>query len=375
LRVRPWGSLGYRDYRLLWLSGFFGALGEQSRRTVDLWLVYELSGGSPVQLGFLGLAQAAPVLIMSWFGGVLADLVDRRKLMLIGQVVRTTLAILLAVLAVSGVVQVWHIYAITAAMGIAQTTEQPARVSLIPAVVPRSHLLNAMTLQQAMRQASVLTGPTLAGVIIATSGVGVAYTIHAGLYVPAFITLLFIRTRPSAELGGLRSFKIGQTLDGMRFVLTTPFVAAMLVLDFCATVLTSWRVLMPIIAVEILGGDAKTLGILLAAPAVGRLIGSTGMLLAGGVQRQGLFVLTAIMSYGVSVMLFSLSRDLWLSLILMAFVGGTDGAGAIVRNTLIQLVVPDDRPGGSHRAGRVGRAISGGCIRGDVCVGGGVQGA
>ena len=134
---------------------------------------------------------------------------------------------------------------------------------------------------------------------------------------------------------------MGQTLDGIRFVLRSPFVAALLALDFLATVLTSWRVLMPIFAVDILGGDSRTLGILLAAPAVGRLVGSSGMLIAGNVRRQGLFVLAAIMSYGVSVMLFSLSRELWLSLVLMAFVGGTDGAGALVRNTLIQIVVPD----------------------------------
>ena len=326
---------------MLWMSGFFGALGEQSRRTIDLWVVYQLSGGSPIQLGVVGLAQAAPILLMGWFGGVLADLVDRRKLLMMGQAARIVLALLIAGLAIAEVLQVWHVYAITFGMGLAQSLEQPARVSLIPGIVPRSHLLNAMTLQQAMRQGSMLTGPPAAGIIIGIAGEGAAYLAHAALYGPAFILLLFIKSRPRADLGGLRSFRMGQTLDGIRFVLKSPFVAALLALDFLAAVLTSWRVLMPIFAVDILGGDSRTLGILLAAPAVGRLVGSSGMLIAGNVRRQGLFVLAAIMSYGVSVMLFSLSRELWLSLVLMAFVGGTDGAGALVRNTLIQIVVPD----------------------------------
>ena len=157
---------------MLWMSGFFGALGEQSRRTIDLWVVYKLSDGSPIQLGVVGLAQAAPILLMGWFGGVLADLVDRRKLLMMGQAARIVLALLIAGLAIAEVLQVWHVYAITFGMGLAQSLEQPARVSLIPGIVPRSHLLNAMTLQQAMRQGSMLTGPPAAGIIIGIAGEG-----------------------------------------------------------------------------------------------------------------------------------------------------------------------------------------------------------
>lgn len=245
-----------------------------------------------------------------------------------------------AVLAISGVAEVWHVYAVTFFVGVSQAIENPARVSLVAKTVSRSHILNAVTLHSGVRQITLLIGPVIGGFVISIWDAGAAYAVNAVMFSPALVLILLVRVSSTDSAPGMRGFRLGQVVEGFRFVWNQRCLAAVIPHDAMAVLFTNWRILMPIFAVEVLGGDSRRLGFLLAAPAIGRLLGIAIMLMAGNVKRQGLLIAGASLAYAASILLFAISREVLLSWVLIAAVGWTDGTGAIVRNAIVQLVVP-----------------------------------
>ncbi|MEK9658844.1 MAG: MFS transporter [Chloroflexota bacterium] len=337
---RPWAPLFNPHFRLLWISGLNSVTAEQGRRTVDLWLIYQLSGGSAVQLGLIGIFQALPLFTTGLLSGTIADLVDRKKLLLIAQAIRVAMLAGLGLVVLSGNAQVWHVYLATLLNGIAQVVEQPARTSLIPNMVPRTQLMHALGLNSSMRQLGMLTGPTIAAWLIGPIGVAGAYFTQAGLYVLSVGIMLGLPSWGASGAGGLRSLRVSTVLEGLKFMLSDRFLASVVVLDAMVVLFTSWRVLAPIVAAEVLGGDERTLGLLMAAPAAGRLVG-TGMLMVTSVRRQGLLVLLVSIGYAASIAALGLVNHTGQAIVVMVLIGATDGAGSIVRNTVVQLAVPD----------------------------------
>ncbi|MEE8518372.1 MAG: MFS transporter, partial [Dehalococcoidia bacterium] len=335
----------------LWASGLFGSVGQQVRQLANLYLVYDLSG-STLQLGLLGLARAIPLFAVGLFGGALADFMDRKRLVMLTQAANLVVATGLATLALSGNLAVWHLYTSTLMTGVLIILDQPARQSLIPALLPRSHLLNAYTLNSFIRQGSLLVGPAIGSFVIdgrggGMDGAGFAYLVNIGFYVPVFAGLLMVRIPKGTQLTEMRGrgLRASQILEGLKYVWSTNILLAIIVLDAVVTLLTGYRAMMPVFAEEVLDGGSGGLGLLLAAPAVGFTLGSLSLLVVGRVSRTGLIVLVSIAGYAIAMGLFAVSRSFYLSLLFLVFVGGLDGISSIVRQTTLQLVVPDELRG------------------------------
>ena len=189
------GSFAYREFRLVMASFVIGFVFFQVRQVTNLWLVYDKTN-SPLSLGLLGVFQFAPMLLLTFVGGSIADMVDRRLLLIMTQVANFTLAAVLALLMFTDQIEVWHIYAVTLVTSGVNTFEGPARMSMLPRLVPRTHMFNAITLNQIARHAAMLLGPALAGGLIAWQGPGITYAIVGAVFLPVVGVLLLVKPMP-----------------------------------------------------------------------------------------------------------------------------------------------------------------------------------
>lgn len=338
-RIKPWESLAFPDYRLLWAASLVGTVGLQMRQFANVWQVYEITG-SPLQLGLTGLFQALPLFTLGLFAGTIADMVDRRKLLIWTQAVNLLLALALGVLTFSGRIEVWHIFLMTSLTAAVNIFGQPARIALISATVPKTHLMNAITLNQVIQQGAMLGGPSLAGIVVAYAGPSSAYFVNATLFVPAIIMLVMMRTRPVVE-GERRRFRLSSTLEGLKFVWVTPILVGLILLDTIATLFGSYRAVMPIINKDILHGGPATLGLLMSAPAFGAVAGTLSILGLGNVARKGMLALVSTALYGAGLAVFGLSVWLPLSLVAAGSLGFFDSMGVSARQTTAQMLTPE----------------------------------
>jgi MFS family permease len=339
-QVRPWASLAFRDYRLLWAAALLSTFGLQMRQFANAWQVYELSG-SALQLGLTGLFQALPLFAIGLFAGTVADAVDRRKLFIATLAVNIVLAVVLGLLTATGAVRVWHIYVMTSLTAAVNIFAQPARVALIPSLVPKSHLLNAITLNQVINQVGRLSGPFIGGFLVAAAGAKAAYFANAVLFLPAILALAAMR--PGAARPARRPTRVDarSLLEGVRFVWATRIIVALIVLDIFATVFGGYQPLMPVFAKDILSVGPAGLGVLTAAPAFGALAGATGLLWVGNVQRKGLLMLGSVLLYAGMLAVFGLSKWFLLSVAAGAALGMLDSMSVSVRQTSVQLLTPE----------------------------------
>jgi MFS family permease len=337
--VRPWGSLAYPSYRLLWASLLFSTLAFQMGRMLNLWHVYELSG-SALQLGLTGLFQAVPLIVFGLLGGTAADVLNRKLLLLASQAATLVLSLALAALTLADAVQVWHIYAVTAGLTVVNIVDRPARMSIIPALVPQSHLLNAITLHTTVMQLALLLGPLLAGLAITRIGIGDAYLAVALAYLPVIAALALLRV-PTIVAEQRPRLNLAAMWEGLRFVTGRQVLLALLLLDTTATFFGGYRALMPIFAEDILRVGPAGFGALMGAPAVGALAGTAVLLGMGRIRRMGLTVILTTALYAGSLALFGASPWFLASLALAGLLGFWDSFGMSIRQTVVQMATPD----------------------------------
>jgi MFS family permease len=336
-------ALRHRDFRLFWGGAVVSALGSAFTSIALLWHLFLLTN-SALQVGLIGLAQAIPLISLSLFGGLLADAVDRRRLMIVTQIVQFSISGGLAVLTIAGLVSPLILYVAAALFALASALEGPSRSALVPNLVPSSDLSNAIALNSTQRSVAAIVGPALAGLLLALSGPAFCYGIDALSWFAMLAALLSIRSRPRL-IGGRRAVSFDALRDGIAFVRSNPVVLAMMVLDFGATLFGEPDALLPIFARDILAVGATGLGILFAATSVGSLLAATGMSLIPRGQRTGQWVLLGVVVYGVAACVFALSRNVWLSAVMLAMMGAGDTVSAILRGTINQLVTPDELRG------------------------------
>ena len=335
-------ALRYRDFRLLWAGSFFSQIGSQMFVVGIGWQIYDITR-SPLALGLLGLSRAVPLVIFALGAGVIADVMDRRRLMLVCQVMMLALSAALGLWTVRGLDVVWPVYLVVAMASAARTFETPARQALVPALVPRQHLANALSLNVLNGQAATVIGPSLAGVVIANLGVAAVYWLDALSYLAVIGSLVLMRVRPEPHAGTRVSLRAA--LDGIRFLRSEPIILSTMLLDFIATFFGSALTLLPLFARDILRVGPEGLGLLYAAPSAGAVIAGIWMSLVAGSRRQGLLLLAAVMAYGLCTTVFGLSTSFWLSLLMLAGVGAADTISTVIRNTIRQLRTPDELRG------------------------------
>ncbi|MGH7829090.1 MAG: MFS transporter, partial [Candidatus Binatia bacterium] len=295
-------------------------------------------------IGLLGLARAVPQVVLLLLGGLLADAVNRRKLMMCTQTSLFLVSGTLALLTVAGKTTPLMLYITTVLLALFGSLEGPARHALIPSLVPREHLAQALALNSSQRQVAVIAGPSLAGLVLALLGPATCYAVDAFSWLVMLLSLSLLRTKLQ-EGKGWRAVSLTSLREGLAFVRAHAVIFPLMVMDFGATFFGSAKALFPIYARDILAVGPEGLGVLYAASAVGSLLAAIGMSLFVRVRRAGLWIFAGVAMYATCIVLFAGSRTFWLSVLLLASAGAGDTISAILRGTINQLSTPDELRG------------------------------
>lgn len=333
-------SLRYRDFRLLWTGQLISQAGSQMQIVAINWQVYLITH-SALALGFVGLVRVVPIIVFSLVGGVMADAVDRRKLMIVTQIVMLAAALGLGILSITGLQIVWPIYLLTAISSACVAFDNPARQALVPRLVPREHLPNALSLNLMMFHIATIVGPTVAGFVIAASGVDAVYLMNAASFL-AVVGALFVMNKSYGKMESSGTVSFGALKEGLRFVLRTPIMRSTMLLDFFATLFASATALLPIYAKDILGVGAQGLGLLYAAPSVGAVV--AGLIVSATtsrIERHGRVLIWSVVWFGAATIAFGISRSFPLTLLMLAVTGAADTVSTVLRSTIRQLATPD----------------------------------
>ena len=333
----------HRDFRLFWTGSFLAAMGTQFTTVAMAWQIYELTN-SAFQIGMLGLARALPQITLLLFAGLLADAMNRRKLMMCTQISLFCTSTMLVILTLFGTVSPLMLYGASMLLALFTSLEQPSRQSMIPNLVPREHLARALSLNSSQRYVSVIAGPSIAGLVLAFSGPAACYMIDALSWLAMLTSLVLIRTKIS-EGAGWRAVSLRSLREGIQFVWGHGVIFPLMVLDFGATFFGNVRGLFPIYARDILLVGPTGLGLLYASRAVGSLCAAATISFRGPLKHSGQWIFIGIGIYGVSTVLFAGSQRFWLSVLMLALCGAGDTISSILRGTINQLSTPDELRG------------------------------
>lgn len=341
--IRPWSSLLIRDFSLIWTSSVLASIAVQIRNVSNLYQVYEISGSS-FQLGLTGFFQALPHIIFGLFAGMLADVFNRKKLIAATHCLHLVPSIALGLLTVTGAIQVWHIYVLGVVSSFIEVFSWPARMAIIPRLVPLSYLMNATTLTSMILQSSFLFGPAIAGVLIDYVGLAPTYFFSASLLIPAIVAVLAVRS-PGKPEGERRRVSLRSMVEGVEFIWAQRIILSLFLLDFGVVLVGFYRPILPIFAGDVFKMGATGLGILYGAPAVGALLGSASLLMAGDIKRKGAAAVIAALFFAASLALLGLSQWFWMAVAAVLVLGFTDSISVGIRRTVVQFLAPDTMRG------------------------------
>ncbi|GAA1232369.1 MFS transporter [Kitasatospora nipponensis] len=335
-------------YRRLWFGQAVSSIGQQMTAVAVAVQVYALTGSS-FATGLVGLCSLVPLVTFGLYGGAIADTVDRRKLGLIGSAGLAAASAILAAQALLDLRQVAVLYCAVALQGAFFAISSPARSSMIPRLVPAEQLPAANALNTISMNLGLTVGPMLGGLLIGAYGFQAAYLVDtvafaATLYAMWRLPAMRPERAPGVDADGRRGR--ASVLDGLRFLREQPNLRTSFLADLAAMIFGMPRALFPAIAAGFYGGDARTVGLLVGAPAVGALAGALFSGWIARVHRHGAAVLAAVTAWGLSIAAFGLtSGHLWLGLALLAVAGCADTVSMIFRNTMMQVAAPDEMRG------------------------------
>jgi len=328
------------QFRLLFAGMTVSTIGNQLTVVAAPIQVYGLTESS-LAVGLLGLAQFVPLLLGSLLGGSLADTFDRRRVMLGAQAAMLCTSLGLAANAALESPHLGAIYVLTAMQAGLSGIDNPARAASVPALVGRVGVPAASALTQLVWHIGGIIGPALAGISIATLGIGATYVFDVGTFVVSLVLLLFMAPilpkRTEAEKANGRA----SMLHGLRFLKGRQALQGSFVIDINAMVFGMPRALFPALAVTVYGGDAATAGFLYAAPAVGAALGAVTSGWVTRIDKQGRAVLWAVLVWGASIAAFGFVPWLGVAMVLLALAGAADVVSAVSRNSILQISVPD----------------------------------
>ena len=317
-------------------------IGTQMQMAAINWHVYLLTR-SALALGMVGLVRVVPIILCSLVGGVVADALDRKRLMMVTQTLMLLSAGALAAVTWLGLRSVWPIYLLTAVSAAATAFDNPARQALMPTLVPAEEFPNAVSLWLIVFHLSTVVGPWVAGLILALYSPAIVYAANAVSFLAVIFALMLMRVSGRAANAENESSRVsfGALTEGLRFIWRTPVIVQTMTLDFVATFFASATALLPIFAAEILRVGARGYGLLAASSAIGSVITAFVMARFGALRKQGAIVVGAIAVYGAATVAFGLSRVFWLSLLMLALTGAADTVSTVMRQTIRQLVTPN----------------------------------
>jgi len=340
---RIFKAFQFRDFRLMWTGACTSQVGTQMQTAAQSWLVYELSKHSSVFLGLDNFLGTLPIVLFSLLGGVFADRHDRRKVLLGSQYIQTFCAFLLAALVFTGVVHVWHVLCLSVLVGTAQSFGGPAYSALIPSLVPKEHLQNAISLNSIQFNLARVIGPALGGIALIKLGAAWNFTFNGISFVGVIITLYLIQTTfvPAKS----REPIMTSMKEGIRFMRQQPGMESLIVLAFLMTTLGFPMIVYLIVfADDVFKGGTPLFTLLLICSGAGAVTGA--LIAAGGRQkRKGLTALVMLAVLGVFTMAFAQSPSAPVACT-MLFLAGASLMGVFsMLTTLVQMIIPDNMRG------------------------------
>jgi MFS family permease len=342
IRRDPYAALRFQDFRLLLVGRFITALGDQMLSFAIGWELW-LRTHNELALGLVGLVQVIPIILLSLPAGHVADQYNRKRIVLITQVLLTICALGLALLSFfQGSLAL--VYLCLVGIGMARAFNSPATSTLLPQTVPPSIFTSAATWSSSAWQLASVIGPSVAGLLIAIlTDVTLIYVLDAAACLTFLILVLLIKGRPLALS---RKAPTKESLaEGVRFIRNTKVILAAITLDMFAVLLGGAVTLLPVYATDILKVGPEGLGLLRTAPSVGALIMAVMLAHLPAFQQAGRTLLFAVAGFGVATIIFGISTFFWLSVVMLALLGGLDNISVVIRSSLILTHTPDEMRG------------------------------
>jgi MFS family permease len=339
--TRGFVALEHRAFRLLFLSTVTSGVGGQLQTTANLWQIYALTN-SPLQVGLNGLARAIPIILFSLIGGVIADRIDRKKIIVFTQTANAVVALALGTLTLTGAVHVWHIYAATFLNATFMSASAPARRAVVASLVPRQHLVNAMALQSSVNQIQRIVAPSLAGVLIAAFGLPITYGVNGLVQIFTAVNLTHVPFGAVPERP--EGSPLRNLLEGLAFVRMRSIILVLLATDAAAMLFGNYVAVLPVIAANFDVGPVG-FGLLASAPALGGMVGTTLIMYLGDFNYKGRMITASILVFCGFLVLLGLAPWFWLALVAAVGLGLSDSMQATPRNAAIQLIAPDELRG------------------------------
>jgi MFS family permease len=332
-------ALRHRNFQLFSGGQIISLVGTWMQTVAQSWLVYRLTGSS-LLLGVVGFASQIPIFLLSPIAGTVADRYNRHRVVIATQTIMMVLASLLAFLALTHRLTVWEIIVLASLLGVVNAFDIPARQSFLVEMVGREDLMNAIALNSSMFNGARIVGPAIAGILVASIGEGWCFFANAVSFIAVIASLMMMKISPR-EMERHASM-IMHIAEGFQFARrTTPVRALLLLVGLVSLVGMPYTVLMPIFADQILHGGARGLGILMGATGVGALLGALVLASRTGVRGLGRVTAYSAAGFGVSLVVFSFSKNFYFSMAVLVPVGFTMMTQMACANTLIQSMVPD----------------------------------
>jgi predicted MFS family arabinose efflux permease len=333
----------YRDFRLMWFGACTSSIGTWMQIVAQGWLIYRLSH-SAFLLALDQFLAGIPIFLLSLIGGVVADRTERRKILLVSQFIQMASAAILTLLVATGIVSVWEILCLSFISGIAQSFGGPAYQALIPTLVDRDDMPNAIALNSIQFNLAVTVGPALAGLTLARLGEKWCFGLNAVSFLAPVISLLMITARFLPQ--STKESVFGSLKQGIRFLRQQGSMEALIVLAFCMTALSMpMRTYIPVFVKDIFRRGPETYGNLLSLMGVGSICGSLAVAGKGNIQNKGRFALTMLICLGIGISGFSLSRFLPFSYVMLVVVGASMMAVFATVTSLVQLITTNEMRG------------------------------
>jgi len=335
--------LRHRNYRLLWSGTLISQSGDWMDQIALNWLVYELTG-SAFALGLVNLCRLTPILLFTLVGGVIADRVERRKLMFTTQAVAMVLALVLAVLVSTGLVELWMVLLVAVGRGIALSFNLPARQSLISDLVPREILSSAIALNQATNNLTRVLGPAIGGILIASIGVAGAFYVNGFSFLAVLYGLALMRFPPREvrQKQGL----LTDLLGGLRYIRGEPNIRTLVMLALVPMILGQpYMTMLTVFASDVLRVGTSGLGLLMACSGAGAVCGALFIASRGAKGGRRRRMRIGLIAFGVTLLVFSLSPWLWLSAGTLLAVGFSQQVYNAQNNALVQEEVDPEYRG------------------------------
>ncbi len=340
---RVFKAFQYRDFRLMWIGACTSSIGTWMQIVAQGWLIYRLSHSSFL-LGLDQFLGGLPIFLFTLIGGVVADRVERRKILLVSQYIQMTSAAILTVLVATGVVHVWEILCLSFVSGLAQAFGGPAYSALIPTLVDREDMPNAIALNSIQFNLAVTVGPALAGITLARLGEGWCFGLNAVSFLAPIITLSIISARFLPEKSAETMFK--SLMQGFGFIWQHGAMVGVVVLAFTMTFFSMpMRTYIPVFVKDIFHRGPETYGNLLSLMGVGSICGSLAVAGLGNIAKKGRFALGMLILLGAGIAVFSLSKLLPLSYAALVCVGICMMAVFATVTSLVQLITTDQMRG------------------------------